>query len=175
MQHCGAKTRKGTPCKSAAMENGRCRMHGGLSPKGVDHPSFKTGQHSRYRHLLSEKMQAHIDDSDPLDLLPELEVQRVLFASYLNSYNGMGNSIPAQERERLIQWASEITRTAERVNKMRNETALTKAEVMYLAARIADVVSEFIPDADRQQAFIDKLFAGLSPSIAGALGSGSAG
>lgn len=28
---CGAKTRKGTPCKSPAMKNGRCRLHGGLS------------------------------------------------------------------------------------------------------------------------------------------------
>ena len=26
---CGAKTRKGTPCKAPAMANGRCRMHGG--------------------------------------------------------------------------------------------------------------------------------------------------
>ena len=28
---CGAKTRKGTPCKGPAMRNGRCRMHGGAS------------------------------------------------------------------------------------------------------------------------------------------------
>jgi len=34
---CGAKTRAGTPCKSPAMANGRCRMHGGKStgaPRG---------------------------------------------------------------------------------------------------------------------------------------------
>ena len=28
---CGAKTRAGCPCKSPAMKNGRCRMHGGAS------------------------------------------------------------------------------------------------------------------------------------------------
>ncbi len=28
---CGAKTRKGKPCRSPAMPNGRCRMHGGKS------------------------------------------------------------------------------------------------------------------------------------------------
>ncbi len=28
---CGAKTRKGAPCRSPAMPNGRCRMHGGKS------------------------------------------------------------------------------------------------------------------------------------------------
>ena len=29
---CGARTRNGTPCRSPAMANGRCRMHGGSSP-----------------------------------------------------------------------------------------------------------------------------------------------
>jgi len=28
---CGAKTRQGKPCRSPAMKNGRCRMHGGKS------------------------------------------------------------------------------------------------------------------------------------------------
>ena len=31
---CGAKTRKGAPCRSPAMGNGRCRMHGGANPGG---------------------------------------------------------------------------------------------------------------------------------------------
>ncbi len=30
-KRCGAKTRAGKPCKNGAMENGRCRMHGGKS------------------------------------------------------------------------------------------------------------------------------------------------
>ena len=29
---CGAQTRSKTPCRSPAMANGRCRMHGGTSP-----------------------------------------------------------------------------------------------------------------------------------------------
>ncbi len=28
---CGAKTRSGAPCRSPAMANGRCRMHGGAA------------------------------------------------------------------------------------------------------------------------------------------------
>ena len=33
---CGAKTRKGTPCKAQSLANGRCKYHGGLStgPRG---------------------------------------------------------------------------------------------------------------------------------------------
>ena len=29
---CRARTRRGSPCQSPAMKNGRCRMHGGTSP-----------------------------------------------------------------------------------------------------------------------------------------------
>ncbi|MFH1974657.1 MAG: HGGxSTG domain-containing protein [Pseudomonadota bacterium] len=46
---CGAKTRSGTPCKSPAMTNGRCRLHGGKStgpPKGNQN-AFKHGLYSR--------------------------------------------------------------------------------------------------------------------------------
>ena len=28
---CGAKTKKGTPCRYKALANGRCRLHGGLN------------------------------------------------------------------------------------------------------------------------------------------------
>jgi hypothetical protein len=31
-RRCGVRTRNGSPCRSAAMPNGRCRMHGGMSP-----------------------------------------------------------------------------------------------------------------------------------------------
>jgi len=31
-RRCGARTRRGTPCPTPAMPNGRCRMHGGRSP-----------------------------------------------------------------------------------------------------------------------------------------------
>lgn len=61
---CGAKTRSGIPCKSPAMANGRCRMHGGKStgpPKGNKN-ALKHGfytkeavEHRRYiRQLLKD-------------------------------------------------------------------------------------------------------------------------
>ncbi|MGB6174892.1 MAG: HGGxSTG domain-containing protein [Methylocella sp.] len=36
-RRCGARTRSGSRCRSPAMPNGRCRLHGGMSlgaPKG---------------------------------------------------------------------------------------------------------------------------------------------
>ena len=44
---CGARTRRGSPCQSPAMKNGRCRMHGGLSP-GAPKGNKHALKHGRY-------------------------------------------------------------------------------------------------------------------------------
>jgi glucans biosynthesis protein len=44
---CEAKTRKGIPCQSPAMPNGRCRMHGGKSP-GAPKGNRNAWKHGRY-------------------------------------------------------------------------------------------------------------------------------
>ena len=45
---CGARTRSGAPCKNLAMfPAGRCRMHGGLSLRGLASPRYKHGKYSK--------------------------------------------------------------------------------------------------------------------------------
>src|SRR4051812_31266414 len=44
---CGARTRSGRPCQSPAMANGRCRLHGGLSP-GAPKGNRNALKHGRY-------------------------------------------------------------------------------------------------------------------------------
>lgn len=43
---CGAKARTNNhqPCRQSAMANGRCRLHGGLTPKHNSGPKTETGQ-----------------------------------------------------------------------------------------------------------------------------------
>lgn len=50
---CGARTRRGTPCRAPAMRNGRCRMHGGLSTgprtqEGLERCRRANWKHGRY-------------------------------------------------------------------------------------------------------------------------------
>jgi hypothetical protein len=43
---CGAKTRGGEPCRYPAMQNGKCRIHGGASPgapRGAANGRFRDG------------------------------------------------------------------------------------------------------------------------------------
>jgi hypothetical protein len=51
---CGAKTRKGTPCKAQALQNGRCYIHGGLST-GPRTPEGKVRQAEAARKQMLER------------------------------------------------------------------------------------------------------------------------
>jgi hypothetical protein len=44
---CGARTRRGSRCRSPAMPNGRCRLHGGKSP-GAPKGNKNAFKHGRY-------------------------------------------------------------------------------------------------------------------------------
>lgn len=63
---CGAKTRKGSPCQAPARENGRCRMHGGLSTGAkteAGRQRIREAQHrrwARYRQEKSQGVQHHV-------------------------------------------------------------------------------------------------------------------
>jgi len=46
-RRCGARTRGGSQCQSPAMLNGRCRMHGGMSP-GAPKGNSNALKHGRY-------------------------------------------------------------------------------------------------------------------------------
>jgi hypothetical protein len=47
---CGARTRSGASCRCPAMPNGKCRIHGGLSPgapRGAANGSYRDGYWTR--------------------------------------------------------------------------------------------------------------------------------
>ena len=47
---CGAKTRKATQCQGPAMENGRCRMHGGKSTGPRTPEGLSKSRRARWLH-----------------------------------------------------------------------------------------------------------------------------
>jgi hypothetical protein len=72
---CGAKTKKGEPCRGKPMPNGRCRMHGGNARSGVAHPRFSHGKYSRSMpERLSERYQASLADKGLLHLREEISL-----------------------------------------------------------------------------------------------------
>ena len=61
IMNCGAKTRAGAPClKPALIGRKRCRLHGGLSLTGSDHPNFQHGRCSKKARADAVAMTAYL-------------------------------------------------------------------------------------------------------------------
>lgn len=70
---CGALTRRGTACLQPAMRNGRCRMHGGKTPRGVELPHFSHGRYSKaLPDRLSMRYEEALSDEERHDLRHEI-------------------------------------------------------------------------------------------------------
>lgn len=77
-EKCGAECKDGTPCEAYAMENGRCRMHGGATDDGGAPEGNKnavtTGEHESifYDQLGEEEQELwHEVDTDALAQIDE--------------------------------------------------------------------------------------------------------
>lgn len=69
---CGALTNQRKFCTTVPMENGRCRLHGGKSLNGLDHPRTKHGGYSKYiPKALMEKYKDAQENEDLLSLREE--------------------------------------------------------------------------------------------------------
>jgi hypothetical protein len=161
---CGAKTRNGQSCKNAPMQNGRCRMHGGTTPKGVDSPQYKTGRYSKY---VSQDLQSSIqalDEYPLLDLADELQTQRALLSEYLSRYQASGK-MAEYSIGTVISWLNSIGVMVERMMKIRNETALTGAEIAHLKLRTAELVTKYIDDPEKRRQFVIELFQVQQPTL----------
>lgn len=70
---CGAMNKQKKMCKKRPMENGRCRNHGGATPKGVQHHNYKHGGYSKYLpKALLEKYKEADSNEDLLSLREEM-------------------------------------------------------------------------------------------------------
>lgn len=156
---CGAKLRKkDATCRRPPMANGRCRLHGGATPKGEASANFKHGRYSAvFQGKLAEKFGAHAADEKPLDLLPELAIQRTMLAGFVEKISAKRRSLTARDAKSVSELATDVVRTAAQIAKVRNEEALTVAELRFIKQGMMMLLEKYVPDPDRQRNFIAEL------------------
>lgn len=157
---CGAKLRnKNAYCQKPPMANGRCRLHGGKTPKGEASANFKHGRYSQvFRGKLAEKFGRHAEEDKPLDLLPELAIQRTMLAGYVEKISTK-RSLTAGDARNVSDLAGDVVRTAAQIAKVRNEEALTVAELRFIKQGMMMLMEKYVPDPDRRRNFIAELSA----------------
>ena len=92
MKKCGAKTRAGGECKKAPMENGRCKLHGGMSLKGIAHPNYQGKGYSRYvPKPLGPAITAFLESGDPLSMVDAIATWEGRVDALLRSLESEGS------------------------------------------------------------------------------------
>lgn len=159
---CGAKNRQGKPCQKPPMANGRCRLHGGATPSGPESANYKHGRYAMaFRGQLAKKFDNALADREPLDILPELAVQRSVLEQYIEKVS-QSPKVSIQEMQNVSALAEDVVRTASQIVKMRNDTALTVAEIKFIQSGMLRLMEKYVPDPDRRRSFVEEL-RGLIP------------
>lgn len=96
---CGARTRSGQPCRARPVSGReRCRMHGGSSPRGRAHPSFRSGRYSRdLPTALAARLAEAEADERLVELRDEIALVDVLLGQVVKAA-GEGVDVLAQLR-----------------------------------------------------------------------------
>lgn len=158
MKACGAKTRGGGTCKRAPLKGKtRCKLHGGATPSGPANANFKHGRYAKvFRGALADKFLEATDESQPLDLLPELAVQRSLLAHQIETVSKMHT--PAyKDMTTISKLADDVVRTAATITKTRNDTALTVAEIKFIQIGMMRLLEKYVTDPNRRRDFLTEL------------------
>ena len=94
-------------------------------------------------------------DPNPMDLLPELEVERVMLALALSMLDQddaeYSPTIKAVTGITIL--AREIVNTVSKINQVRSKTSLTKGEVSWLMITLKRGIKQFVPEENREAFF----------------------
>jgi hypothetical protein len=101
-------------------------------------------------------MEAFRADPTPGNLADELALMRALLADYLERFPD-GQPLRADDIGRLFSMLEEISKLVERIFRIKNSSALTAVEVAYLQARLADLITRYLPDVSRRESFLLEL------------------
>jgi hypothetical protein len=98
-----------------------------------------------------------IDFETASDLLEALETGALQLVEPGGEYIKVDVKKLGYEMETLSIHLEKTMKMVESIQKMRNDTAVTAAELMFLQKEIERLVEEFIPDVDRRRQFFRKL------------------
>ena len=136
---CGAKTRSGGACKKPKMENGRCRLHGGLTPKHNTNAASPGNIYSKY---LTPEENLLFDDIRIGKVETEVRLMRIRLARLLAAEqakpeldsvierSGGGKQYPETENTyKRRDYANLIDRTVARIESLERTRMLLRTEL----------------------------------------------
>lgn len=157
---CGAKTRGGGTCKNHAMQNGRCRMHGGKTPKGVNLPHFKHGRYSTYlpNGLKAAYLEA-VKDAEFTQQRDSIALIDAMINTILPGVLAENKTPDIETIEQIRQLLDTRRKHVESIEKIQlmGERAVSIEKVMVLMSHILATIQKVVTDKVQQQAIAGRL------------------
>lgn len=134
---CGAKKRNGERCKQWAMQNGRCRMHGGTAVVGPGNPAYK---HGRYSKALPKRLRERAEEAleDP-NLLALVEGVAALDARITDLFSRVDENAGAEAWQLLQEYLAEADRA---LRRQRPDVGLARDQIALAVGVVRDGLAE---------------------------------
>jgi len=172
---CGAKTRAGTRCELRAgwgtdhVGEGRCKLHGGKTPRGADSPHFRHGQRSAYFDVNSvvefatwkETVALTLDLEDDLLYLVWLAREGLKPGATITVNTKHGPAQTKPDPVYIATVADKLSRSWDRMKRRREgetiHVKLAQPEVQRLLEAIGEAIGEHVSDEAEQDAVVEAL------------------
>lgn len=146
---CGASTRTGGLCQNAPMPNGRCRMHGGKTPRGHALPQTTHGRYSK--HLPTRLAALYDDTAKDSELLSVRQDIRLIDALILANFGNLDTGESKQYWDEMLKWILKARVAYKSENYATLEQALDEMEAITDGRRLHYATEQEIRDKVEQR------------------------
>jgi len=145
------------------VDEGRCRMHGGHGGRPIEH-----GLYSAKRDELREKLKKASDLDHKGSLEREVDVLRALLADFMDRMDEPDRD----DLDAATKLLKEIRHMVDTIHKQMTRERLTKDEENQLLNSFAQIIRNYVPESDRDEA-LNELDAAVTSGRRRALEGGS--
>jgi len=157
-KRCGAKLRNkpGKRCRNdKLMPNGRCRLHGGLTPEGMASPNWKHGRDSKHRwqgslpaDTLGKRFDAALADPTLASLRQALALNDALITSFTANLKNTGRPVtPLQEKRILTLLNSQRMLAGDEARRLRDlAVMITETQFAVVINTVIQLFNDYVTD-----------------------------
>ncbi len=159
---CGAKTKAtGEPCRrprgwGASNTSGRCKFHGGASPRGPAHAQWRHGMYSKYGTHDGQDVQAILESLDPDEELASVEGEVLYYVARLSAWiernRGAWTLDQLGQVSILLERLSTIKQRHQRL-QIQRAALIERSVVRVWIEHVRHVAEEYIKDERALEAF----------------------
>ena len=143
---CGAKNRgRDTRCTRYALPNGRCRLHGGETPKGFDSPLFQSGSSGYSKERVLNNIKRYREDDDVRNLREELSILRGILCSYIEANR---NIISEKRIDTIGKLCDKIERLVASLKVIEEGHTFTIKNVNNVLLQVVKIINNRVSDPD---------------------------